>query len=114
MSSQTYILCPGQGAQSVGMGKDLFASSAAAKSVFEQASEILGFDLGAVCFDGPQPQLDQTNISQPALYACGVSSYRAAVEEGVFEGAAVTAYAGLSLGEYTALHLGGAISFADG
>jgi [acyl-carrier-protein] S-malonyltransferase len=114
MASRTYILCPGQGAQTVGMGRDLFDGSPAAKAIFEQANQLLGFDLAATCFGGPQPRLDQTDISQPALYVTGVASFRAAVEAGVVEAAAVTAYAGLSLGEYTALHLAGAVSFEDG
>jgi [acyl-carrier-protein] S-malonyltransferase len=114
MSQKTYILCPGQGAQSLGMGKELYSSSSAAKATFDEASSILGFDLSTLCFNGPQPELDRTNISQPALYTCGIASFRAAIEKGAFDSAAVSAYAGLSLGEYTALHLAGAVSFSDG
>jgi [acyl-carrier-protein] S-malonyltransferase len=114
MSSKTYILCPGQGAQSVGMGKSLYGFSPAASSVFEEAADLLGFDLATICFEGPQQRLDQTDVSQPALYVTGVASFRAAVAAGAIDAAAVTAYAGLSLGEYTALHLAGALSFADG
>jgi [acyl-carrier-protein] S-malonyltransferase len=114
MLSKTYILCPGQGAQTVGMGKDLYESSPAAKVVFDQANALLGYDLADVCFNGPAERLNQTDISQPALYAAGVASFRAAAEGGAFEAAAVTEYAGLSLGEYTALHLAGAVSFEEG
>jgi [acyl-carrier-protein] S-malonyltransferase len=96
------------------MGQALYAASPAARSVFDEANRILGCDLTAICFNGPQPELDRTNISQPALYVCGIASFRAGVEKGAFDAAAVTAYAGLSLGEYTALHLAGAFSFADG
>lgn len=110
----TYVLCPGQGAQVVGMGKELFETSPAAKVVFEAANSVLGFDLAGVCFGGPEEKLNQTDMSQPALYACGVASYRAAVEQGKIEPGVVNAYAGLSLGEYTALHLAGVFSFEDG
>ncbi|HEX8911434.1 MAG TPA: ACP S-malonyltransferase [Humisphaera sp.] len=114
MPSATYILCPGQGAQAVGMGKAFFDKSAAARGLFEQADSILGFKLSDVCFNGPEDRLNQTDVSQPALFVAGVASFRSAVEDGSIDPAAVTAYAGLSLGEYTALHLAGAFSFEDG
>lgn len=114
MPAQTFILCPGQGAQAVGMGKALCESSAAAKGLFERASQILGFDLARICFEGPEDQLSKTDVSQPALYVAGVASFRHAVESGKFDAAAVTAYAGLSLGEYTALHLAGTYGFEEG
>ncbi|HXE55554.1 MAG TPA: hypothetical protein VN541_21200, partial [Tepidisphaeraceae bacterium] len=60
MTSSTYILCPGQGAQAVGMGKDLSASSPAAREVFEQADRTIGFPLSAICFNGPEERLNQT------------------------------------------------------
>lgn len=114
MSSHVYILCPGQGAQAVGMGKALFDASAAARRLFESASNVLGFDLASVCFGGPQERLNQTDVSQPAIYVTGVASYRDAVEKGLFDASAVAAYAGLSLGEYTALHLAGVFEFEQG
>lgn len=114
MSDKTYILCPGQGAQVVGMGVDLYESSPAAKAVFDQANQVLSFDLAGICFGGPEERLHQTDISQPALYVTGIASFRAAIETGRFDAAQVTAYAGLSLGEYTALHLAGSLSFEDG
>src|SRR5437764_11455533 len=114
MPSSTYILCPGQGAQVVGMGKDYFESSPAARDVFETANRVLGWDLAAVCFNGPEDRLNQTDVSQPAIYVTSVASFRAARDAGVIDPAAVTAYAGLSLGEYTALHLAGVFSFEDG
>jgi [acyl-carrier-protein] S-malonyltransferase len=114
MAGKTFILCPGQGAQAVGMGKDFYQSSPAARAVFDQADDFLGFNLAEVCFSGPQARLDQTDVSQPALYVTGVAGFHAAVEAGLLDAAAVTAYAGLSLGEYTALHLAGAMSFEDG
>jgi len=114
MASNTYILCPGQGAQVVGMGKDFFESSPAAKATFETANRVLGFDLSALCFAGPEERLNQTDISQPAIFATSVACYRAAVDAKVIDPAAVTAYAGLSLGEYTALHLAGVFTFEEG
>lgn len=112
--SSTFILCPGQGAQVVGMGKSFYESSAGAKAAFDTASQVLGFDLASVCFDGPDEKLNQTDMSQPALFACGVASFRAAVEQGKVDPAAVTSHGGLSLGEYTALHLAGVFSYEDG
>jgi [acyl-carrier-protein] S-malonyltransferase len=114
MASQTYILCPGQGAQAVGMGKALAEASPVARDVFDSANRILGSDLQSLCFTGPEDRLNQTDISQPAIYVTGVACYRSAVERKIFDPAAVTAYAGLSLGEYTALHLAGVFSFEDG
>src|SRR3954451_22479950 len=114
MASTTYILCPGQGAQAVGMGKDYFESSPVARDVFETANRVLGWDLAGVCFNGPDDRLNQTDVSQPAIYVTSVASFRAARDAGGIDPAAVTAYAGLSLGEYTALPLAGVFSFEDG
>jgi [acyl-carrier-protein] S-malonyltransferase len=85
----TYILCPGQGAQLVGMGRDFYAGSPMAKSVLDVAADLLDFDLKAVCFEGPEDRLNQTDVSQPAIFAVSVAAYRA-------------------------LHLGGAFTFEDG
>src|ERR1700679_3108504 len=114
MSSRTYILCPGQGAQAVGMGKDFADVFPVAREVFEAANRVLGFDLASLCFTGPEARLNQTDISQPAIFGPSNACFRAAQETGLIDPAAVPAYAGLSLGEYTALHLGGAFSFEDG
>ncbi len=113
-SPTTYILCPGQGAQAIGMGKDFHDASNAVRQVFETANEILNFDLRKVCFEGPAEQLNQTDVSQPAIYATGVAAFRAAREARKIDPVRVTAYAGLSLGEYTALHLAGVFGFEDG
>jgi [acyl-carrier-protein] S-malonyltransferase len=114
MSRATYILCPGQGAQVVGMGKDYFESSPVARAIFERADELLGFELSKVCLEGPEERLNQTDVSQPAIYVTSVACFAAAQDGGVVSAEEVSAYAGLSLGEYTALHLGGAFSFEDG
>ncbi len=112
--ASTYILCPGQGAQAVGMGKAFVETSAGAREAFEVAGKVLGVDLADVCFNGPEERLNQTDICQPALFACGVASFRAVVEQGKVDPAAVVSFAGLSLGEYTALHLAGVFSYEDG
>jgi len=96
------------------MGKALVEKSPAARELFEQAGKLLRFDLAAVCFDGPEDRLNQTDVSQPALYVAGVASSLAAEQRGLIDRDAVVAYAGLSLGEYTALHLAGALGFDDG
>ena len=114
MSQKICILCPGQGAQVVGMGKDFVEASDAARAVFDRANSILGFDLGAICFGGPEERLNQTDISQPAIYVTSVAAYEAARSRGIIDDADVAILAGLSLGEYTALHLAGAMSFEDG
>jgi [acyl-carrier-protein] S-malonyltransferase len=114
MASATYILCPGQGAQAIGMGKDFFAASPVARQTFTLADKVLGFELSALCFEGPEDRLNQTDISQPAIFTTGVACYRAAVAAGRIDPAAITACAGLSLGEYTALCLAGVFSFEDG
>jgi [acyl-carrier-protein] S-malonyltransferase len=110
------ILCPGQGAQAVGMGRAWFEASAAARRTFEQADVLLGDSLGAplseLCFEGPSERLNDTDVSQPAIYVCSVACYHGLAERE--EGLAVAAAAGLSLGEYTALHLAGAFGFEEG
>src|SRR3954454_2004172 len=114
MSGKTYILCPGQGAQTIGMGKDFYAASSAAREVFDRANQILGFSLSDIAFNGPDERLNQTDISQPAIYVTSIACFAAAKDAGLIRPEEVTAYAGLSLGEYTALHLGGAFGFEEG
>lgn len=121
------ILCPGQGAQFVGMGKAWFEKSQAARRVFERADSVLGDRLGgrlsALCFEGPAERLNQTDVSQPAIFVTGVAAWHGLLEAwsaggDVNGGGAVeshvSATAGLSLGEYTALHIAGAFGFEDG
>ena len=110
------LLCPGQGAQALGMGLKWRDASAAAAKVFERADQIVGSRLGAplsrICFEGPEATLNRTDIAQPALFVAGVACWHGLKEAGVID--RVVAVAGLSLGEYTALHLAGAFSFEDG
>jgi [acyl-carrier-protein] S-malonyltransferase len=116
MSAAIAILCPGQGAQAVGMGRAWAEASAEARSVFEQADRLMGDALGAplsrLCFEGPAERLNRTDVSQPAIFTCSVACWAALTAGG--GRAAPAAAAGLSLGEYTALHLAGAFGFADG
>ena len=109
-----YILCPGQGAQAIGMGKDFADASPAARAIFDRASVAFGSDLADLCFNGPAERLNQTDVSQPAIYATSVACHAAAVEAGRIDPAGDYAYAGLSLGEYTALHLAGVFDFETG
>lgn len=120
---QTVILCPGQGAQSVGMAKAWGERSPRARAVIAQADRIFadgyhsasacdGRTLSDIAFNGPQELLNRTDISQPALFTAAVACFHALPE--TISAHRVRAFAGLSLGEYTALHLGGAFSFEDG
>jgi [acyl-carrier-protein] S-malonyltransferase len=119
MNSQI-VLCPGQGAQAVGMGKAWFDSAAEARETFAVADRQLGNRLGAplseLCFTGPADRLNQTDVSQPAIFVTSIASWRAwLARSGVAESqVALGAAAGLSLGEYTALVVARAISFEDG
>ncbi|MDO5036488.1 MAG: ACP S-malonyltransferase [Porphyromonas sp.] len=97
---------PGQGAQFIGMGKDLYESSERARSYFEQANEILGFRITDIIFDGTEEELKQTRVTQPAVF---LHSYVSVVEDGA--GLEADMMAGHSLGEFTALAAAGAITF---
>lgn len=108
------FLFPGQGAQHVGMGKTLSSRFPAAKSLYDRASEILGFDLAAVCFEGPTERLDSTIISQPALFVSSLAALEMLKAEQPEVASSCAMAAGLSLGEYTALVFAGAMSFEDG
>lgn len=107
------FIFPGQGAQYVGMGKDLYGDFPQAREVFDKANAILKFDLKKLCFEGPQAELSTTDNSQPAILTASIAALR------VFE--SCQAYGqfnpkfslGLSLGEYTALVAAGSISFED-
>lgn len=111
-SSGINLLCPGQGSQHVGMGADWVQQFASAREVFETADRVLGFELSQLCFGGPEDQLTRTDMTQVALYTCAIASYRAACDSEMV-GPLLSAQ-GLSLGEFTALHLAGAYSFEDG
>jgi [acyl-carrier-protein] S-malonyltransferase len=105
------LLFPGQGAQAVGMGKDFAASHDAARKVFDEANSILGYDLRQLCFEGPADQLTLTTHAQPAIFTTSCAVIAVLREKGLLKD--VLATAGLSLGEYTAVHYAGCLSFAD-
>lgn len=119
MANPLIVLCPGQGAQSVGMGKSWSDASPDARKIFDEADRILGDRLGAplsrLCFEGPADKLNRTDVSQPAIFVTSVACWKGMIaKSGHGNGEApLEAVAGLSLGEYTALHLAGAISFQD-
>jgi [acyl-carrier-protein] S-malonyltransferase len=107
------FLFPGQGAQHVGMGKDLVGLLPAAKSLFDQASAVLGLDLLDVCENGPAERLNATDVSQPAIFVASLAALEQLKATTPDALTGVTATAGLSLGEYTALVFAGAVSFDD-
>jgi len=106
-------LFPGQGAQKVGMGRDVCQEYPAAREVFERANALLGFDLAETCFNGPEERLNATDVSQVAIFTMSVAVLRAAESAGILDGIQPAATAGLSLGEYTALYAAGALDFED-
>jgi len=112
--SRTAFLFPGQGAQHVGMGKAAAEHCAAARTLFDQAGEILGYDLATLCFAGPAEQLDTTVISQPAIFVASLACLESLRQDRPELSDACEKAAGLSLGEYTALVFAGAMSFEDG
>lgn len=109
MSKIAYIF-PGQGSQSVGMGKEFFDNFAAAREVFEAADDALGFSLSEMCFSGDEADLQLTANTQPAILTASIAAYFAAMAEGLPEPDLV---AGHSLGEYSALVAAGVLDFAD-
>ncbi len=106
----TAAIFPGQGAQAVGMGCQLASSCPAARSVYDRASRILGFDIAAVCFEGPSDRLEQTDIQQPAIFVTSAAFWEAYLDGGGSRQRFARA-GGLSLGEYAALYAAGAMPF---
>ncbi len=100
---------PGQGAQYVGMGQELANEYAVANQVFEEASEAIGYDMKALCFDSSVEELKQTEKTQPSILTASIAAYKVLLEKGIHpEGVA-----GLSLGEYSALVATGVLNFKD-
>lgn len=112
---KTALLFPGQGAQHVGMGKDLCEAFPVARECFEAADKALGFALSKVCFEGPESELNRTDVSQPAILvqSWAVLEVLKSLDKGraLIERARIAA--GLSLGEYSALAAAGAMSWLD-
>lgn len=108
------VLFPGQGAQYVGMAKDLTSNLPAAKALYDEAASILGYDLLDLCANGPAKSLNATDISQPAIFTASLAALEQLKIQDPVLVTEAQATAGLSLGEYTALVFAGAMSFADG
>jgi len=105
------LLFPGQGAQFVGMGKELCAEMPAVNDLFDRAEAILGMDLRRLCFEGPAVALEATDISQPAIFVASLAALESLKASRPDLVASIQGAAGLSLGEYTALVFAGAMDF---
>jgi [acyl-carrier-protein] S-malonyltransferase len=108
------FLFAGQGAQYVGMARSLCDTTPAAKKLFDEAAAVLGYDLLAICINGPKEKLDSTTIAQPAIYVASLAALESLRAQSPEVEKDCIAAAGLSLGEYTALAFAGVFSFADG
>jgi len=124
------FIFPGQGAQYVGMGLDLYEKYQASRDIFDSANSALGIDLKKICFEGPEEELTKTDISQPVIVTTSIAALKAlehemdsicrggplcppSIQKGQPQGVVPTSAAGLSLGEYSALAAAGVLSFED-
>jgi [acyl-carrier-protein] S-malonyltransferase len=112
--SRIAFLFPGQGAQTVGMGKRLAESLPSVRRLYDRAADVLGYDLAKLCFEGPADDLDSTVYSQPAIFVTSLAALESLRAESPDVVLACEATAGLSLGEYTAMVFAGVMEFEDG
>lgn len=110
--SEVAFVFPGQGSQAAGMGRDVAEAFPVARDTFAEADDLLGFNLSALCFNGPDDALAQTDVTQPALFVTSLAILRAL--RSLVPEAQPACGAGHSLGEITALAAAGALSFSDG
>jgi len=108
--SKLAFIFPGQGSQSVGMGKDIYGKYPIAKKIFDKADEVLGYSISSLCFEGPEDKLKLTENTQPAILTTSIALLKLLQEKLDIKPSYV---AGHSLGEYTALVCAGALSFED-
>jgi [acyl-carrier-protein] S-malonyltransferase len=107
MASGVVLAFPGQGSQAVGMGRGLYDAHPVARAVYEEAAAILGYDVAALCFEGPAERLNRTEYTQPALLTASIAALRVLEPAGILP----VAVAGHSLGEYSALVAAGSVGF---
>ncbi len=110
---KTAFLFPGQGAQYIGMGRDIAESVEEAALLYNKANDVLGFDLRRICLEGPADQLNTTALSQPAIFLTSAALLTAMKTRPETADIKPDMYAGLSLGEYTALYAAGCMTFED-
>jgi len=110
---KTAFIFPGQGAQTVGMAKDIADALPDAANLFETADKIAGFELSRICFEGPPEKLNTTACSQPAIFVTSAAVLHAFRKTPAAENLQPDITAGLSLGEYTALYAAGLVAFED-
>lgn len=111
---KTAFIFPGQGAQFIGMGKDIVEVLPQADDIFERANKIVGYDLKSICFKGPAERLNSTTVSQPAIFTVSAAILDCIRTNPPAMNLQPDVTAGLSLGEYTALYAAGIMSFEDG
>ncbi len=109
MTTQIVCVFPGQGSQTVGMGRDLWEADDAVKALYQEANDTLGYDLQRLCFQGSEEELRLTQNAQPAILVHSIATWRCAIRRGLQP----VLLAGHSLGEYSALVASGALGFGD-